>query len=133
MTKPAPWKGCLGCLGIVVLVVIVFFCLLLEPQLLFGSRTRFMAHWDHQINLPESAQILNRKSLGGIMDRHIITVLLVPNSEVPAIRAQVKPSDKIVEGNEVTIIKRELLYFFSISVRPEQPGISRLTLTTVLD
>ena len=141
MKKPSLWKGCLGCLGVVVLVVVVLFCLLLEPQLLFGSRTRFMAHWDHKINLPGSAQILNRESGGSFMDGHITTVILVPNKEVPAILAQIKPSPR--QGGKVaregTALegsvygKQDGSDELGITVKPDAPGVSRLTITTMHD
>jgi hypothetical protein len=141
MKKPTLWKGCLGCLGVGVLAVVVFYFLLLEPERLFGSRTRFMAHWDHKISLPGSAQILSRESGGNFMDGHITTVVLVPNKEVPAILAQVKPSAR--QGGKVSregtalegsvYGKQEGSDALGITVKPDAPGVSRLTITTMHD
>lgn len=141
MKKPTFGRGCLGCLGVAVLVVVVFYCLLLEPQLLFGPRTRFMARWDHQVDLPGSAQILSRESGGNFMDGHITTVVLTPSKDVPAILAQVKPSPR--QGGKVAqegTVREGSVYGkqdgsdeLRITVKPDAPGVSRLTITTMHD
>lgn len=138
MKKPTLWKGCLGCLGAAVLAIALLFCLLISPELLFGARTRFMAHWDHKINLPASARILSRESGGNFMDGHITTVVQVPTPDVPAILAQVKPSprvgDKVVrEGNETdgsVYGKQDGSDVLRITIKPDRAGLSQLTITT---
>ena len=138
MTKSAPWKGCLGCLSMVMLAAVLLFCLLCEPQVLFGSQTRRMAHWDHKINLPGSAQILRRTSWGHSGDGGASTTLLVPTSDVQTILVQVKPSPLfggkvLLEGTPTdgtTKVTQDGEDEQWIKVQPDKPGHSHLTIIT---
>jgi hypothetical protein len=138
MKSPKVWKGCLGCLATGVLGLALLYCLIAEPWLLFGPRTRFMVYWDHHITLPSQVRILSRESGGNFMDGHITTVLTVKPEAVPTILAQLQPSprhgNKVISEGTATnghhYGKQEGSDSLTIDTQLDATGEVRMTITT---